>query len=158
VEGRLRTGGNPAANAQWAHGHLTERAYPLSENAPSMTRAYIIAEGMRPGSSLEDLEATLVRIDRAGAGNAAPDQPRIWTTVTFESSLDPDRLAAKLSKVLDDRPARWYSHFRAGDEMFVVFPARILRYPVGDQAGKVRVQEYARSIGVPGRQIDWDET
>jgi len=41
--------------------------------------------------------------------------------------------------------------------MFVIFPGRIFRYLVGDQAGKKHAQDHARSIGVPGRQIDWDE-
>ena len=112
---------------------------------------------MRLGSSLADLEATLVSVDRRKVDNAAPNQPKAWTTVTFETSLGPDQLAAKFSKVLGDRPAVWYTHFRAGKEMFVIFPGRIFRYPVGDKAGKGRAQDHARSIGVPGRQIDWDE-
>jgi len=57
---------------------------------------------MRLGSSLADFEATLVSVDRREVGNAAPNQPKVWTTVTFETSLGPDQLAAKLSKILDD--------------------------------------------------------
>lgn len=122
-----------------------------------MTRAYIIGESMRVGSSLTDLKATLVSVDRHSVSNAAPNQPTVWTVVTFETSLEPGELAARFSKILDDRPALWYTHFRAGEELFVVFPGRLFRYPVGDKAGKTQAQEYARSIGVPGRQVDWDE-
>lgn len=112
---------------------------------------------MRPGSSLADLHATLIQVDRHKVSNAAPNQPKAWTVVTFETTLDSDKLAAKFSEILDDQPALWYTHFRAGEEMFVVFPHKILRYRVGDKAGKTHAQEYARSIGVPGKQIDWDE-
>ncbi|MGP8159508.1 MAG: hypothetical protein ACLPWO_07910 [Thermoplasmata archaeon] len=112
---------------------------------------------MRPGSSLADLDATLVRVDRHAVSNAAPNQPSAWTVVTFETSLEPGELAAKFSETLDDNPALWYTHFRVGQEMFVIFPRKVFRYRVGDKAGKRQAQDYARSIGVPGRQIDWDE-
>jgi len=122
-----------------------------------MIRAYIIGESIRPGASLQDLKATLVSVDREEAGNAAPNQPKVWTTVVFDTSLESDRLAANLSKILDDRPTVCYTHFRAGEEMFVVFPGRIFRYPVGDTAGRSHAQDYARAVGVPGRQVDWSE-
>ena len=112
---------------------------------------------MRSGSSLEDLNATIVKVGRHTVANAAPNQPKAWTVVTFETSLDADKLAAEFSEILDDRPAVWYTHFRAEEEMFVIFPHRIFRYRVGDKMGKTHAQDYARSIGVPGRQVDWDE-
>lgn len=112
---------------------------------------------MRPGSSLADLRATLLTVERHSVSNAAPAQPKVWTVVTFETALEPDSLASKLSEILDDQPALWYTHFRAGGEMFVVFPRKVFRYRVGDRAGKTSAQQYARSIGVPGNQVDWDE-
>jgi len=110
---------------------------------------------MRPGTSLVDLGATLVKVERDTVGNAAPNQPKVWTVVTFETSLEPNRLAEKFSDILDDAPSVWYTHFRAGEDLFVVFPHRIFRYRVGDKTERERAQEYARSLGVP--QIDWDE-
>ena len=110
---------------------------------------------MRPGTALADLSASLVKVERDTVSNATPNQPKVWTIVTFEASLEPDRLAAKFSEVLDDDPSVWYTHFRVGDELFVVFPRRIFRYRVGDTTERARAQDYARSLGVP--QIDWDE-
>ena len=112
---------------------------------------------MRPGSSLADLDASLVKVDRHTVSDAAANQPRAWTVVTFQTSLEPDKLAARFSEILDDQPAVWYTHFRAGEEMFVIFPHRVFRYRAGDRAGKMQAQDYARSIGVPARQVDWDE-
>ena len=120
-----------------------------------MIRAYLICESMRPGASLSDLHASLVRIERETVNSAAQNQPKIWTLVSFESSLDPEALSSKFADILDDDPSMWYTHFRAGEEMFVVFPRRVFRYRVGDPAERARAQDYARSIGVP--QIDWDE-
>lgn len=122
-----------------------------------MIRAYIIGESMRPGTSLGGLKATMVSVDRQRVSNAARNQPQVWTVVTFETTLGPDALASKFSEIIDDQPALWYTHFRAGEDMFVIFPRKVIRYRAGDTAGKTQAQEYARSIGVPGRQIDWDE-
>ena len=122
-----------------------------------MIRAYIIGESMRRGTTLADLDARLTRIDRHSVSHAASNQPKAWTTVTFETSLEPEKLAARFSEVLDDTPSLWYTHFSNGNEMFVTFPHRIFRYRVGDTAGRATAQDYARSIGVPGRQVDWDE-
>jgi hypothetical protein len=120
-------------------------------------RAYIIGESMRLGATLTELDAKLVQIDRHPVGNAVADQPKAWTVVTFETGLEPEKLAAKFAEILDDKPSRWYTHFRARDEMFVVFPRRSFRYRVGDKTRRSEAQEYARSIGVPGIQVDWDE-
>ena len=122
-----------------------------------MVQGYVIAESLRPGARLGGLKATLVDIERRAARNAAGDQPKTWTFIRFESSDAPERLAAALAEVLDDAPARWYTDFRSGDERFVVFPKRVFRYRLGDRAGRAEAQEYARSIGVPSRQVDWDE-
>lgn len=120
-----------------------------------MIQAYIIGESMRPGTSLSDLRATLVKVERDTVSNATPNQPKVWTVIFFETSLDPEALASKFADILDDDPSVWYTHFRAGEEMFVVFPRRVFRYRVGDRSERARAQDYARSIGVP--QIDWNE-
>lgn len=120
-----------------------------------MIRAYIICESIRSGTSLTDLSATLVEVKRGLQSNATSNQPKIWTFVVFETSLEPARLASKFSEILDDSPNVWYTHFRAGEEIYVVFPHRIFRYRAGDKTGRTSAQDYARSIGVP--QIDWDE-
>ena len=120
-----------------------------------MIRAYIICESMRPGTALTDLGATLVKVERNVQGNATSEQPKVWTVVTFDTPLAPDRLAARFSEILDDDPCVWYTHFRVGGELFVVFPHRIFRYRVGDKVERAHAQDYARSKGVP--QIDWDE-
>ena len=121
-----------------------------------MIRAYIICESLRPGTRLADLGASLIKVERDTVSNAASNQPKVWTIVTFETSLEPESLAAKFSEVLDDDPSVWYTHFRLGEELFVVFPHRIFRYRAGDKTERARAQEYARSVGVP--QTDWDET
>lgn len=45
---------------------------------------YVLAESMRPGTSLEGLPLTLTKIERFAIRNAGPDQPGVWTTIQFE--------------------------------------------------------------------------
>lgn len=122
-----------------------------------MIRGYLIGESMRPGSRLEKLKATLVDVERHPVKNAVPNQPNVWTVVHFDSADEPERLAASLAEVLDDAPSHWYTDFKAGDEKFVIFPKRVFRYRIGDRARREEAQDYARSIGIPPRQVDWEE-
>jgi hypothetical protein len=119
-------------------------------------RGYIIVEGIRTGSWMENLKLTLIRIERSPFRNPGPDQPKVWTTVHFETTEDPERLATALSEALDDNPSRWYTDFATDREKFVIFPKRIFRYRIGDKNRRAEAQEYARSIGIPQWQVDWE--
>lgn len=122
-----------------------------------MARAYVIAEGMRPGARLEGLPLTLTKIERFPVRNATAEQPSVWTTVKFEfPDSEAARLADALAGVLDEHGG-WYSHFNVNGETFVVYAGRVFCYPSGDKAGRVQAEEYGRSVGVPEPQLDWDE-
>ena len=126
-----------------------------------MIRAYLIAESIKSGSRLENLRLTLVRVERKTQGNAAPHQPKVWTFIEFDADEEPDRLASALSGVLDDTPLggvphSWYSDFLWQDERFVIFPHRVIRYRLGDPERLREAKEYARSLGVPAPQADWE--
>jgi len=118
-------------------------------------RTYLIAESMKPGATLENLQLNLLKISRRPQGNASAEQPKVWTLIEFEAEEKPDRLATELSKVLDS--PGWYTDFAWKDEKFVIFPNRVFRYPRGDLVHHKEAAEYALSVGVPIRQADWEE-
>jgi hypothetical protein len=39
----------------------------------------------------------------------------------------------------------------------VIYAGRVFRYPSGDKAARAEAEEYGRSVGFPGPQLDWDE-
>jgi hypothetical protein len=121
-----------------------------------MVQGYIIAEGIRLGSWLGKLNLRLVNIERVQTQNAGPDQPKVWTLIHFESPEDPGRLASALSEALDDNPSRWYTDFETDSEKFVIFPKRVFRYPIGNRARLEEARAYARSIGIPQSQVDFE--
>ena len=117
----------------------------------------LIAESLRPGARLDGVTLTVGRIFRENAGDPVAGQPRTWTFIEFVAAAgDADHLATTLSRALDERLG-WYCDFRSQTETFVVFSARVFRYPRGDTARRAEAEAHARSIGVPESQLDWPE-
>lgn len=115
----------------------------------------LIGESLRVGTVLEGVPLTVEKIYRADAGDQAAGQPLTWTLIEFAIPDDQaDALARALSEALEPRLG-WYCDFRSNDETFVVFADRLFRYPRGDQTSRAEVETYARSMGVPERQLDW---
>ena len=115
----------------------------------------LIAESLRVGANLENLNLTVRKISRYRAGGSTPGQPEIWTVFEFEADETvADDLAQGFAGALDDEPA-WYVDFRSPALTFVVFPGKIFRYPRGDEAGRAEAQAYGRQVAVPEPQLDW---
>lgn len=95
-------------------------------------------ESIAPGSTLDPTGLVFRSISRFEVANAVGTQPSQWTLAEFTSDsrtgLDPDVLAARLSRVLD--PSGWYVDFHGND-------------------AHREVVDYARSVGVPHPQTDW---
>jgi len=119
-----------------------------------MLEGTLIAESLRVGTTLADLNLTVRTISRYRAGGATPDQPDIWTTLDFEADEAGAReLAEAFAEVLD-QPG-WYVNFQSPAESFVIFPGKIFRYPRGDAAGRAAAQAHGRQLAIPGPQLDW---
>ena len=119
-----------------------------------MLEGTLIAESLRVGTTLTDLNLTVRKISRYRAGGTTPDQPSIWTTLEFEAEQsDAKELAEVFAQVLD-LPG-WYVNFQSPAESFVVFPGKIFRYPRGDAAGRAAAQAHGRQLAIPDPQLDW---
>jgi hypothetical protein len=122
-----------------------------------MIRGTIIAESIKPGSSLKGAPIVVTEILREVATGASSGQPQIWTVINFEAANGAERLADALSEVLDDGPIPWYCNFTSGDEVFIVYPRKVFRYQRGNVDGRQDAQNFGRNIGVPPSQLDWTE-
>jgi len=119
-----------------------------------MLEGSLVAESIRPGTSLDDLRLIVRKIARHTRDDATEVQPPIWTDIVFEvDEKDADDLARKLAEVLDT--PGWYADFHSGTETVVVYRGKIFRYPRGDAAGRAQAQAHGRSEGVPNCQLDW---
>jgi hypothetical protein len=117
----------------------------------------LIAESLRVGGVLEGVPLTITKVWRCDVGDVEAGQPRTWTFLDFEvADQDVERLAHALEGARERRCGS-YCDFRTDTETFVIFAGRSFRYPRGDDSGRARAADYARSVGVPEAQLDWPE-
>lgn len=119
-----------------------------------MIEGTLLAESLRVGTSLADLNLTVRKISRYRVPGATSDQPGIWTSLEFTADEGrADELAQTFADALD-QPG-WYVNFESPTESFVMFPGRVFRYPRGDAAGRAQAQAYGRQLAIPEPQLDW---
>ena len=119
-----------------------------------MPAGYLIAESMRPGSTLEGFALTLTRIERYTVDNATEQQPAAWTMVHFEFPEDQAKSVANALADVLDTPG-WYTNFDTDEETIVIFPGRVFRYPHDDKAARTEAEAYAATLDIPAAQRDW---
>jgi hypothetical protein len=120
-----------------------------------MLRGAIVAESLRLGAVIDEVPLTVRKLERIDAG--PNEQPPHWTLLWFEAAdKDADRLAQALSVALEARGG-WYADFHSDSDVTVVFAGQIFRYRRGDAGERAKVEDYARSLGVPEEQLDWAE-
>jgi hypothetical protein len=130
-------------------------ALTISEGM-TMIEGGLIAESLRVGTSLENLDLTVRKISRVQPLDVTPGEPEIWTVLDFVADeAGADELAHTFAATLDDQPVAWYADFRTPAETFVVFPGRIFRYPRGDRVGRAEAEAYGRQLGIAETQLDW---
>ncbi|MEU5539710.1 hypothetical protein [Streptomyces sp. NPDC020362] len=133
--GRLPSGHRPAPGGQ--------RPLPASRR-PGGARAEEEVRGHPAGGRLPQ-------------DSTAAEQPRRWTLLDLAAGeADAERLAEQLAACL--APAGgWYVNYSTATEAFVVFADKIFRYPRKQVEGRRQAQDYARSIGIPEPQLDWQD-
>ena len=119
-----------------------------------MIEGTLLAESLRVGTSLENLNLRVRKISRYQVRDPAPGQPDIWCALDFEADdADAEVLARTFEDALD-RPG-WYVNFQSATESFIAFPDRTFRYTRGSQAGRAEAQAHGRQLGIPDSQLDW---
>jgi hypothetical protein len=117
----------------------------------------LIAESLRIGTELAGVPLHITKIVRLEVDNTAPDQPQRWTLLEFAAEeADAERLAEQLAACLEPTGG-WYVNYNTTTEAFVVFAGKVFRYPRKQPEGRRQAQDYARSIGIPEPQLDWQD-
>lgn len=85
-------------------------------------------------------------------------KPKYWTILHFTS--DRKDLPEQFARVMIADPengGNWFVDFKAGNEKFIVFKDKILKYQIGNQEQKDAVCEACRKMGILDEQMNWSE-
>lgn len=108
-------------------------------------------------SIVDDAVIDLMNVHKVELWDAG-GKPKYWTALFFTS--DRKDFPEKISKVMvsdPDRGGNWFVDFKAGNEKYIVFKDRILKYRIGSQAEKDHVCAQCREMGVLDEQMNWQE-
>lgn len=122
-----------------------------------MLEGVLIAESLRLGTELIGVPLHITKIARVEVNNAVAEQPQQWTLLDFTAEeTDAEYLAGHLAACLAPIGG-WYVNYNTTTEAFVIFADKIFRYPRQQAEGRQQAQDYARSIGIPESQLDWQD-
>lgn len=116
--------------------------------------------GLLLKESLQDLkildELRITKIETWNIQNPDPNQPPVWTAVSFETEdSQADALAAQLSRAL--KSEGWFIDAHTGALVYVIFPGKVFRYEKGNAEMRARAVQYGLGLGIPQRQLDRGE-
>ena len=85
-------------------------------------------------------------------------KPKYWTVLFFTSSrID---FPEQISKVMISNPdngGNWFVDFKSGNEKYLVFRDKVLKYQIGNQKEKDHVCNECRKLGILDGQMNWSE-
>ena len=85
-------------------------------------------------------------------------RPKDWTVLFFTSSQKdfPEQIA-KVMVADPDNGGNWFADFKAGNQKYIVFKDKILKYQIGNQAEKDYVCDECRKMGISDGEMNWSE-
>jgi hypothetical protein len=115
----------------------------------------LLQECLSDRSVLDRLNVT--RVEKWELGEAGLPGPPVWTATYFEGDdSDADETAEAISAAM--LKSYWYANIHCPEDEIVIFAGRVFRYTRGDATARRAPEDYARSIGVPEHQIDWEQS
>lgn len=84
--------------------------------------------------------------------------PKYWTVLFFTSNRKdfPEQIA-KVMASDSDNGMNWFVDFKAGNEKYIVFRDKILKYQIGNQREKDYVCAECREMGIRDEEMNWSE-
>ena len=124
----------------------------LHKKKQELYERIVIKESIADDSIIDCLNVHKIELWNTG-GN-----PKYWTALFFTS--DRKDFPEQISKVMlsdPDKNENWFVDFKAGNEKYIVFKDRILKYQIGNQTEKEYVCNECRKSGISNEQMNWSE-
>ena len=124
----------------------------VQERKQEMYEGILIKESIADDTVIDLIHVHKVELWDAGG------KPKYWTALFF--TCDRKDFPEQISKVMVSNPdngGNWFVDFKSGNEKYVVFKDKILKYQIGNQAEKEFVCSECRKMGILDEQMNWPE-
>lgn len=124
----------------------------LGRKKAEIYEGVLIKESIEEDSIIDLLNVHKVELWNTGG------KPKYWTVLFFTS--DKADFPEQISKVMIADKARggnWFVDFKAGNEKYIVFRNKVLKYRIGNQEEKDAVCEECRKMGISDAEMNWSE-
>ncbi len=132
-------------------------AHGCSDNAIQEKKQEIYEGILIKESITDDAVIDLIHVHKVELWDAG-GKPKYWTALFF--TCDRKDFPEQISKVMVSNPdnsGNWFVDFKSGNEKYVVFKDKILKYQIGNQAEKDYVCSECRKMGILDEQMKWPE-
>lgn len=85
-------------------------------------------------------------------------KPKYWTVLFF--TCDRKDFPELISKVMisdPDNGGNWFVDFKSGNDKYIVFKDKVLKYEIGNSTEKEAVCEECRKMGISDKEMNWEE-
>ena len=124
----------------------------IQEKKQELYEGILIKESIADDSIIDCISIHKIELWNAGG------KPKYWTALFFTCAKKD--FPEQISKVLlsdPDKGVNWFVDFKAGNEKYIVFKDKILKYRIGNLAEKEHVCNECRKLGISNKQMNWPE-
>lgn len=124
----------------------------LREKKHEIYEGTLIKESIADDALIDLLHVHKVELWNTGG------KPKYWTVLFFTSDhKDFPYQASKVMIADPERGGNWFVDFKAGNQKYIVFKDKILKYRIGHQAEKEAVCAECRKMGISDAEMNWAE-
>ena len=124
----------------------------VSDKKTEMYEGILIKESIEDETIIDLLNIHKMELWNTGG------RPKYWTVLFFTCARkDFPEQVAKVMKADPDNGGNWFVDFKAGNEKYIVFRNKVLKYQIGNQREKDSVCEECRRLGILDEQMNWEE-
>lgn len=124
----------------------------LGKKKTEVYEGTLVKESIEDDSVLDLLNVHKVELWNTGG------KPKYWTILYFSSAFAD--FPEQISKVMiadEARGGNWFVDFKAGNEKYVVFREKVLKYQIGNTEEKAAVCAECRKLGITEDEMNWQE-
>ena len=124
----------------------------IQEKKQEVYEGVLIKESVTDDAIIDLLNVHKIELWNTGG------KPKYWTVLFFTSDIKD--FPEQVSKVMGTDPengGNWFVDFKAGNVKYIVFKDKLLKYQIGNQAGKDYVCNECRKMGISDKEMNWSE-